>query len=222
MNRPLSQRLREDTKDAHTAAERVPFVTRLFRGGLTRDEWVGFLANLRALYEALEEGLERNASHPAVAPVFFPELARAAALRADLEHFLGEKGAQGARPSPAGARYAAYVRALAERDPALLVPHAYTRYLGDLSGGQVMKKSVQKSFGLAVDDPSDTRGVEFFTFAKVADAKAAKDRYRAGLDAIALDEAQLDRLVEEAKVAFERNAEMMADLGPREGAAAGI
>lgn len=222
MTRPLSLRLREDTKDAHTAAERVPFVTRLFRGGLAKDEWAAFLANLRALYEAIEEGLDAHSTHPAVAPVYFPELARAAALNADLAHFLGEKGAQNARPSPAGLRYAAYVRSLAARDPSLLVAHAYTRYLGDLSGGQVMKKSVQKSFGLATDDPNDTRGIEFFTFAKVNDAKEAKDRYRKGLDAIALDEAQMDRMVEEAKVAFERNAEIMADLETREGASAGI
>lgn len=38
----------------------------------------------------LEEELDRNSSHPAVAPIYFPqELARLESLERDLEHFLG-------------------------------------------------------------------------------------------------------------------------------------
>lgn len=38
----------------------------------------------------LEEQLDRNSSHPAVAPIYFPlELARLESLQRDLEHFFG-------------------------------------------------------------------------------------------------------------------------------------
>ena len=37
----------------------------------------------------------------------------------------------------------------------LLVPHAYTRYLGDLSGGQVLKRAAIRGLGLGPSDPAD-------------------------------------------------------------------
>lgn len=38
----------------------------------------------------LEEQLDENSCHPAVAPIYFPqELARLESLQSDLEHFLG-------------------------------------------------------------------------------------------------------------------------------------
>lgn len=48
------------------------------------------LCSLYEIYKALEEELDRNSSHPAVAPIYFPqELARLETLERDLEHFLG-------------------------------------------------------------------------------------------------------------------------------------
>lgn len=39
---------------------------------------------------ALEEEMDRNSSHPAVAPIYFPqELARVESLERDLEYFFG-------------------------------------------------------------------------------------------------------------------------------------
>lgn len=48
------------------------------------------MCSLYEIYKALEEELDRNSSHPAVAPIYFPqELARLETLEADLEHFFG-------------------------------------------------------------------------------------------------------------------------------------
>ncbi len=48
------------------------------------------LCSLYEIYRALEEELERNADHPAVQPIYFPqELARLESLELDLEHFFG-------------------------------------------------------------------------------------------------------------------------------------
>lgn len=49
------------------------------------------LCSLYKIYEALEEALDRNATHDAVAPVYFPqELARLQSIGKDLEHFYGQ------------------------------------------------------------------------------------------------------------------------------------
>lgn len=49
------------------------------------------LCSLYKIYEALEEELDRNASHQSVAPIYFPqELGRTETLKKDLEHFYGQ------------------------------------------------------------------------------------------------------------------------------------
>lgn len=49
------------------------------------------LCSLYKIYEALEEALDRNATHDAVAPIYFPqELERLPSIRKDLEHFYGQ------------------------------------------------------------------------------------------------------------------------------------
>lgn len=48
------------------------------------------LCSLYEIYKVLEQQMDKNRDHPAVAPIYFPqELARLESLRSDLEHFLG-------------------------------------------------------------------------------------------------------------------------------------
>lgn len=50
------------------------------------------LCSLYEIYRALEDEMDRNASHPAVAPIYFPqELSRVESLERDLEHFFGSE-----------------------------------------------------------------------------------------------------------------------------------
>ena len=44
--------------------------------------------------------------------------------------------------------YVNRIQTISESKPELLVAHAYTRYLGDLSGGQILKKYCSKSYEL--------------------------------------------------------------------------
>src|SRR4051812_17642490 len=53
----LSKRLRSETKDLHTAAERSGVMRTLARGQLTRRGYVALLANLAEIYRALETEL---------------------------------------------------------------------------------------------------------------------------------------------------------------------
>lgn len=50
------------------------------------------LCSLHEIYQALEEALDRNSSHPGVAPIYFPtELARLESIKKDLEFFYGQE-----------------------------------------------------------------------------------------------------------------------------------
>jgi len=66
-----------------------------------------------------------------------------------------------------------YVQRLEEcgkENPELLIAHAYTRYLGDLSGGQILKRLAQRNYGLKSD------GTNFYDFPLVSNMKVFKDR----------------------------------------------
>merc|ERR1712136_376582 len=71
-------------------------------------------------------------------------------------------------PSQCAKIYVDRLISIAKQDPVLLLAHAYTRYLGDLSGGQILARAAAKAFDL----PSG-RGSAFYHFALVAEAQTA-------------------------------------------------
>lgn len=85
----------------------------------------------------------------------------------------------------------------------MLVAHAYTRYLGDLSGGQVLGKITQKSIGL-----SSGEGLSFFSFPGVSSPNRFKQLYRSRMNSIELTKEEREGVLEEAIMAFELNIQV--------------
>lgn len=189
--------LREGTAKAHRNAERSPFVVQLLRGEAGVPALTAFLAQLLPMYEVMEERLRAGADHPVLGQVVFPDLYRTEALRADLATLGGE-----------GIPLTDETRALVERvrtiTPTQLVAHAYTRYLGDLSGGQTIGAAVVKRYGV---EP-----LAFFDFSDIDDPDAYKNMYRARLDALPLDSDGVNELVTEAILAFDMNRDLMTSV----------
>lgn len=156
-------------------------------------------------YSALEEEIERNKDHPAFTPLYFPlELHRKAALEKDLEYFYGEGWEGKIQCSEAAQRYVDRIHHVGQNEPELLVAHAYTRYMGDLSGGQVLKKVAQRALKL----PSTGEGVQFYIFENISNPQQFKQFYRARLNALDLDMGTKERIVQEANKAFEFNMQV--------------
>lgn len=157
------------------------------------------------IYSALEEEIERNKNNPVYAPVYFPaELHRKAALEEDLEYFYGSNWREEIPCPEATQKYVERLHYVGKNHPELLVAHAYTRYLGDLSGGQVLKKIAQKALQL----PSTGEGLAFFTFDGVSNATKFKQLYRSRMNALEMDLATKKRVLEEAKKAFLLNIQV--------------
>jgi heme oxygenase len=156
---------------------------------------------------AMEEELERHKDHPVVSKVYFPELHRKQTLEQDLAYYYGAGWRDQVAPSAAGQKYIDRIREIANTQPELLVGHSYTRYLGDLSGGQVLKGIAQRAMNLV-----DGEGTAFYEFDTIADEKAFKATYRQSLDEIDISEADADRIVEEANDAFGLNMTMFQEL----------
>lgn len=163
------------------------------------------MASLFHIYKALEEEIERNKENPVYAPLYFPEeLHRRAALEQDLAFWYGPRWLEAIPYTPAMRRYVQRLHEVGGTEPELLVAHAYTRYLGDLSGGQVLKKIAQK----ALDLPSSGEGVAFFTFPNIASATKFKQLYRSRMNALEMTPSVRQRVIEEAKTAFLLNIQV--------------
>uniref|UniRef100_A0A3Q3WM65 Heme oxygenase n=1 Tax=Mola mola TaxID=94237 RepID=A0A3Q3WM65_MOLML len=204
----LSEQIKATTKDIHVRAENTQLMQRYQKGQITLPQYKILLCSLYEIYKTLEEQLDKNSSHPAVAPIYFPqELSRMESLQSDLEHFFGSDWRKRVIVSAATHRYAERLRQVGRESPELLVAHAYTRYLGDLSGGQVLGKITQKSLGL-----SSKEGLSFFSFPGVSSPNRFKQLYRSRLDSIELTEEQRVVLLQEAVDAFEFNIQVFDDL----------
>ncbi len=204
----LSVRLRDETKAAHTRAERSGIMRALLTGTLPREGYARLQANLHHVYVALEEMLRVHADHPAVAPIHDPRLERVRPLERDLEIMTGPGWRVELPITEAARQYADRIREAAALDPALLVAHSYTRYLGDLSGGQILHRFAAKLL------PAEQQGaMAFYEFPGIHDPDTYKQRYRAALDALAVDEGEADRIVAEALRAFDLNSALFEALG---------
>lgn len=201
---PLSTAMREGSKVQHQEAEDSAFMAELLDGRVNERGYADYLRRLRMVYAALEETVRANAGDPIVAAVADPALERLAAIDADLEHWAPSERLE--VDSPAASAYRDRVRAAGEWG-GLLVAHHYTRYLGDLSGGQAIGRILDRTFGL------DGAGIAFYDFAEIPKPKPYKDAYRARLDALELNTSEVARVVREVQVAFTLNQNLFAELG---------
>lgn len=202
----LSTAMREGSRAEHQAAEGSTFMAELLDGRLTAQAYANLLLRLRRVYAALEETVAAHRADPLVGAVHDPALERLAAIDADLAHW-----APGVDPatvdSPAADAYAERIRA-ASVWGGLLVAHHYTRYLGDLSGGQVIGRVLQRTFDLPED-----RGVAFYAFPRIPKPKPFKDAYRDRLDALDLAPDEVARVVDEVRAVFGLNQALFDELG---------
>ena len=147
-----------------------------------------------------------------LAPQFIEDTYRCPALAGDLGScFDLTPGA--AEVVPAAQAYAERLYRLADAAPSLLVAHAYTRYLGDLSGGQILRRGAARTLGLPTDAPAGTPGLGFYDFA-VDDLDRCKQDIRARLDALPIDPGQATAIIGEARWAFTGTAAVFAELLP--------
>ncbi|NXS97733.1 HMOX2 oxygenase, partial [Jacana jacana] len=205
----LSELLKEGTKESHDSAENTQFVKDFLKGRIKKELFKLATVALYFTYSALEEEMDHNKENPVFAPLYFPvELHRREALIKDLKYFYGEDWEEKIQCSEATQHYVERICHVGQHEPELLVAHAYTRYMGDLSGGQVLKKVAQRALKL----PSTGEGIQFYVFDNISNAQQFKQLYRARMNALDLDMSTKERIVEEANRAFRFNMQVFDEL----------
>jgi heme oxygenase len=184
--------LKEITKDLHHNAERTTFAKKLLSGEISKEDYTRYLLQLTAIYGLIEqsckeqgflknlEGIERATS----IKQDFDELMDGSNVH-DYEHY------EYHNLLPSTIKYRNYINELIVDSTRkhLIKAHMYCRHMGDLFGGQIIKKKVAHI----------SKG-KFYDFDNVEELKGA---IRAELT---------DDLGSEARVAFEFAIEMMKEL----------
>ena len=208
MTTQFSKEIKEGTKKSHSAAENTKFVASFLKGVLDPEEYRKLLTNFWYVYDTMEQRIqESNDPLVEVLKQWSPILNRTSFIQRDLKYFYGPMWRENQIPSEACNTYCYRITEVAEKDPYLLIAHHYTRYIGDLSGGQILKGIAQKAL-----NPPAGEGLHFYDFPRIDNAKEWKIGYRSVLDDLDLSETQRDALIEEANYAFKLNMDMFNEM----------
>ena len=202
----LALALKEGTKESHSAAENTKFVASFLRGVVDYEEYRKLLTNFYYVYDTMEQRI-RETEDPMVQAIKSEDLERKEAIERDLEYYYGPDWKEKQTPSEACNKYCHRLNEVAEQNPYLLVAHHYTRYIGDLSGGKILKEITAR-----VLNPPEGKGLDFYEFPSIPDAKLFKQNYRACLDNLGTDSSQENALITEANYAFRLNMYMFDEI----------
>ena len=155
----------------------------------------------------MEEEVEALKDHPVVGKINLPELPRKESLKEDLSYYYGPSWETEIKQSEACVKYVNRIREVAKDDPKLLVGHHYTRYLGDLSGGQILRGIAENSL-----KPEKGKGLSFYDFSEISDSKKYKKVYRQLLDGLDVAQHEVYNIIREANYAFKLNMFMFEEL----------
>ncbi len=202
---PFSQVLREATRGAHDRAQESTYVVALLDGSLSLAGYGELAKQYYFIYGQLEAAAAVMRSHPVAGPFVSDALNRVPALTEDLPFLLGD-GWPDIEPNPATRAYCDRLAAVARTSPTAFVAHHYTRYLGDIAGGQVIRARLGRQHGVT------GVGARFYDFAAIGGAKEFRDHYRSLLDNAPWSERERRDLVDEARVAYELNTAVFVEL----------
>jgi len=208
---PLSTHLKDGTKKSHREAENVSFVKNFIKGRVTRENYAILTGNLYHVYKTMEGCMDQH-GRKVLGDMYIPDkLNRTARLLEDWRYLtMQEEGSEVyPEPSPATRDYVQRIKDVSDNEPKSLVAHAYTRYMGDLSGGQILARCARRALNL----PETGEGGQFYEFPKIKEGGTVfKNEYRRMLDRIAVTTDEQDQIVGEANVAFVLNMRIFEEL----------
>jgi len=202
----LAFMLDDGTRKSHSMAENSAFVSGFFRGIASKDQFAQMVASLYFVYSAMEEAFS-DTTNPRVQALDMTCLRRLPSLERDMEYFYGKDWQQKVSPTAATQKYVARIEQIAREDSDLLIAHQYTRYLGDLFGGQMMSGMATRSLGL-----EQGKGVEFYNFQDIPSVKDFIEEWYTALNALDISDAKKEAVVDEANNVFSLNILILEEL----------
>ncbi|MGF1622668.1 MAG: heme oxygenase (biliverdin-producing) [Rhodomicrobiaceae bacterium] len=202
----LLTRCQHRTRELHLEAEKSGIVREILRGKASRSGYALLLRNLLPVYRRLEGGLEAHRGTPGLGLIAIPALYRSAAISSDLSQLCGNEWSTALPVLASAERYMERVALAAQTGGHGLIAHSYVRYMGDLNGGQILKRLLARSLNLA------PAMLSFYDFPGIADLDAFKADYRDCLEQAGLQVTDAESIVEEAAEAFRLNIALSKEI----------
>lgn len=175
--------LRQLTLENHKKTERSVFLRRILKKEITPYQYYLYLSNQFLMYSILEDRADNLGIFNGI-----EEIKRTCNLRKDIEELEQQHGFKTPVVTDAAQRYYEYVLNEISEDYVKLLAHLYVRHMGDLSGGQIIKKLV----------PGSANHYEFD-----CEVESLKEKFREKLN---------DTLADEARVCFDMIGEFLKEL----------
>jgi heme oxygenase len=202
----LLTRFQHRTRALHPEAEKTGIVRELLRGKASRSGYACLLRNLLPVYQRLEEGLESHRGTPGLGSIAKPALYRSAAISSDLSQLCGDEWSTTLPVLASAERYVETVALAAQGGGSGLIAHSYVRYMGDLNGGQILKRLLARSLNLT------PAMLSFYDFPSIADLDAFKAEYRNCLEEAGLQVLDTEAVVEASAEAFRLNIALSKEI----------
>jgi heme oxygenase len=199
---PRVRRLHARIGRAHHQAEAMGFSRSLLAGSASPLQLAALIRALAPAYDQLEALAPAAASALGGEAIPWQALARRAALAHDQSQLAALPATP---PSAAGAVWMERLQALAATAPHRLLAHAYVRYGGDLSGGQLLAPAAA-----AILAAAGRPALQFWRFTQpVAELR---QHLHDGIEALRLSPGEEEELLEEAEAALGLTHQLLAEL----------
>lgn len=205
----LMIRLKAETRELHTYAEKRPLQQQIAGGTVDRAAFAAYLGQLYLAHHALESALARSRGlRPEISAVATTERMRVPELERDLEYYGIDPTALG--PDPATTRFAAEV-AETERSAAVALLGPLYVLEGSTNGGRFLARRLRQAWDL------DGRGLDYLDpYGEEQPQRWAE--FKLQMDSLPLSAAERDAVVAAAAATFRAVADISDDVARRTGA----
>lgn len=203
----FSDVIRTATFSDHETAAMSESMTALFNRELAIEAYTSLVAQHYFAYVPLEAAGDALVDHPVAGAFVTEALRRVPSLEADLQVLVGDDWRDKIEASPATQAYVDRLVEVCIDHPEKFVAHHYTRYMGDLSGGQMIGRIARSAYEL---EPG--AGAAFYEFPDLGDLAEFKEQYRVALDNAEWTDEERASLLDEVVVAYRLNTEVFTDL----------
>lgn len=201
---PFINRMKDETLEAHDQSKDSGFAVTIMGGEWSPRAFAEWQRALYPVYATLESILKKNRKDPNLSVFDHRKLDRADRIYHDLST-LGIDPVEDPSTLPSVPKYVNAVSSAGSSVPRIMAYH-YTRYMGDMIGGQVIARSMREKYGMS--DYSLT----CYDFSELGDLYHYRKTYKTLLELIPWSTEEREEFVDEVKTAYEVNALLFEEL----------
>lgn len=201
---PFIDRMKEETLEAHDESKDSGFAVTIMSGEWSPFAFVEWQRSLYPVYNTLETVLKKNRKDPILSIFDHRKLDRSERILHDLATYNVDPVLDPS-PLPCVQDYVACVADTDGSTPRVLAYH-YTRYMGDMIGGQVIARSMKEKYGMSDDS------LTCYDFKELGDLHHYRKNYKILIELLPWSDEEREQFVDEIKTAYKINAVLFEQL----------